>query len=137
MFCKQLYSFISVLLITGVPAVTAQTARISAPPVVQELLDTWKRENIQSGTLPGWRVQILAATDRQEVERTKTAFLTQFPDIPANWTHEKPYYKLRVGAFRSRLEARAFIDFIQELFPGSYPAKDPAIQPQDFIQTRF
>ncbi len=137
MYGKKIYIVWWMLLPAVIPSAAAQTVQISAPPAVQQLFDAWKADNIRSGKLAGWRVQVLASADRQEVERTKTAFLTQYPDIPANWTHEKPYYKLRVGAFRSRLEARAFIDYIKEFFPGCYPAKDPAIPPQDFIQTRF
>lgn len=106
-------------------------------PLVHQLVETWIAAN-QSGTgISGWRVQVMATTDRRQVEDGKTQFLTLFPDVPADWTHEKPYYKLRAGAFHTRQEARAFIAMISDAFPGCYPAKDPAIPAIDFLNTRF
>jgi hypothetical protein len=127
----------ALLLFAGLSSLAAQPAAIQMPSDVRQMFDAWTADNFGSKGLPGWRVQISADTDRQRVEKTKTEFLTQFPDVPANWTHENPYYKLRVGAFRSRLEAQAFIDHIRPFFPGCYPAKDLAIPPAEFIQTRF
>ena len=118
------------------PELKGQDIQVMEEPSIHTMVDAWVRNNKNSTGTSGWRVQVMATTDRQQVESGKTQFLTLYPDFPADWTHEKPYYKLRVGAFHSRQEARAFIAQIQDVFPGCYPAKDPAILPIDFLKTR-
>ena len=73
------------------------------------------------------------ASARSKVEAGKARFLTPFPDIPADWVHEKPYYKLRAGAFRSRQEAQALIDDLKTYYPGAYTTQDSRIHVRDFL----
>jgi hypothetical protein len=76
----------------------------------------------------------MSTTDGQKIEAAKDQFRQMFPDVPADWVHERPYYKLRVGAFRSRSEALAFIsDTLRDSYPGAYPAQDDNIHPHDFL----
>lgn len=83
--------------------------------------------------IEGWRVQIMASTDRTQVEEGRNRFRQLYPEVAADWIQEKPYYKLRVGAFRSKLEALAFGSTLVE-YPGAYPAKDSNIHPRDFLE---
>lgn len=75
----------------------------------------------------------MASPDRQQVEDARNRFRVQHPDVPAEWTHEKPYYKLRVGAFRNKLEALAFMETLAG-YAGAYPSKDANIHPRDFLE---
>lgn len=75
----------------------------------------------------------MASNTREEVEEARNRFRINHPETPAEWTHEKPYYKLRVGAFRNKLEAMAFMATLTD-YPGAYPAKDIAIHPRDFLE---
>jgi len=47
----------------------------------------------------------LATTDRRKVEREEAKFISRYPTIRVNWEHSKPYYKLKAGAFATKLEA--------------------------------
>lgn len=112
----------------------AQEVMLNEDPAVTALVRAWVNNNRAGQGIQGWRVQLMASTDRQQVENGLTRFRTYFPEVAANWVHEKPYYKLRVGAFRSRLEALAFIGGeLNGLFPGAYPAIDNNISPRDFL----
>ncbi len=111
----------------------AQEIQINEEPKITQLLRNWVNHNRTSPAIEGWRVQIMAGTDRQQVEDGRNRFRQRYPDISADWIQEKPYYKLRVGAFRSKLEAQAFIATL-EGYPGSYPAKDVNIHPRDFLE---
>lgn len=111
----------------------AQEVQINEDPSITQLMRTWTNNNRATPHIDGWRVQVMASTDRQQVEDGRMRFKTYYPDVPADWVHEKPYYKLRVGAFRSRLEAMAFIAQLVE-FPGAYPARDQHIHPRDFLE---
>lgn len=112
----------------------AQEIQISEDAAVGKLFQTWVRTNRATSRIAGWRVQLLSTTDRALAEERKTRFRLQFPDVVADWVHEKPYYKLRAGAFLTRPEAQAFAASIRDAWPGAYPAKDLAIHPRDFLQ---
>lgn len=82
----------------------------------------------------GWRIQIMAKTDRQAIEQEKENFLQEFPGVTVDWTHSKPYYRLRAGAFQTKLEAVKVMQQIKRKYPGSFPVKDN-ISKQEFIRT--
>ena len=113
--------------------VAAQEVQINETPAVAELYKTWTNQNRTNPHMEGWRVQIMASTDRPQVEEGRLRFRTAYPEVHAEMVHEKPYYKLKVGAFKSRLEALAFIATIPE-FAGAYPSKDSQIHPRDFLK---
>lgn len=112
----------------------AQEVQLNVDPAIEQLVRTWVAQNKTNPRMEGWRVQIMSSTDRQQVEDGKNRFLNMYPNVVADWVHEKPYYKLRVGAFRTRQEALSFLAEIKDSYPGAYPAKDPNIHPRDFLE---
>lgn len=127
-------SLLLLWLLTGMAIrMEAQEIQTNEDPAIAQLMRNWVNNNRAAPYVEGWRVQIMASTDRQQVEDGKVRFRGLYPDLPADWIHEKPYYKLRVGAFRSRPEAMAFINQMTE-FPGAYPARDLRIHPRDFLE---
>mgnify|MGYP000860949165 FL=1 len=111
----------------------AQEIQINEDPRISQLYRTWTNDNRANPRIEGWRVQIMATTERQQVEDTRNQFRIAHPDVSADWVHEKPYYKLRIGAFRNKLEAMAFIASMTD-YPGAYPTKDANIHPRDFLE---
>lgn len=71
----------------------------------------------------GWRVQILATTDRTRLERVESQFKVNYPSIPVDWVHNKPYYKLRAGAFQTKQEAERLKNTLGQQFEGVYLVK--------------
>ncbi len=113
--------------------VSAQEVQLNEDPKITQLTKTWTNSNRNNPHIDGWRVQIMASTDRVQVEAARNRFRTEYPEVSAEWTLEKPYYKLRVGAFRNKQEALAFITDLTG-WPGAYPAKDANIHPRDFLE---
>lgn len=111
----------------------AQEVQINEDTGITRLMNAWVSSNRAAPKVEGWRVQVMAGTDRQLVEEGRNQFRLRYPEVPADWVHEKPYYKLRVGAFRSQQEALAFIATLSG-YPGAYPAKDTNIHPRDFLE---
>ena len=111
----------------------AQEIQINEDPRVSQIFRSWTNDNRANPRIEGWRVQIMASTDRLQVEDARNKFRIAHPDVPAEWIHEKPYYKLRIGAFRNKLEAMAFIATLTD-YAGAYPAKDANIHPRDFLE---
>lgn len=111
----------------------AQEVQLNVDPAIEQMVQNWVNQNRINPRIEGWRLQILSTTDRQRAESGKTQFLALYPTIPADWVHEKPYYKLRVGAFHTRQEAMSFLAEIKDSYPGTYPAKDLNIHPRNFL----
>ena len=127
-------SILALLFFFGFPVFSnAQEIQLNADPAIEQMVKTWVNQNRVNPRVEGWRLQILSTTDRQRVETGKIQFLNLYPAIPADWVHEKPYYKLRVGAFLTRQEAMSFLAEIKDGYPGAYPAKDPNIHPRNFL----
>ncbi|MCB0526195.1 MAG: SPOR domain-containing protein [Saprospiraceae bacterium] len=124
---------LTVLFLCFLGTITAQEVQINEEPGISKLLENWADQNRVKPAIRGWRVQIMASTDRLQVESARNKFRVDYPEVSAEWTLEKPYYKLRVGAFRTKPEALAFIPGLNG-WPGAYPIKDDEIHPRDFLE---
>lgn len=94
--------------------VVHQDDRISA------LMDTLQNVEIP---LEGYRIQ-LSFGRKEEVNTIRTAFLQQYPDYGAYISWLQPNFRLRVGDFRTRLQAERFLWELREDFQGSYIVRD-------------
>ena len=72
----------------------------------------------------GWRVQIMFKTKKKEIQQLKIAFMKLYPQIPAYLEYEAPYYRLRVGNCRTKLEAIKIQRQISKKFLGAYPVPE-------------
>jgi hypothetical protein len=111
----------------------AQGIQINEEPRVTQVMKAWVNANRADPRVEGWRVQIMASTDRTQVEQGRNRFRNEYPEVPAHTIQEQPYYKLRVGAFRSKQEALLFITSLVG-WTGAYPVKDNKIHPRDFLE---
>lgn len=119
--------FFCVLLILNFSSLAfAQTGTVTIyeDPDVAALMSRFIGANKSSEGIDGWRIQILATTDRAKMEEAKKLFLTKFPQHTAAWRFDAPHYKLRVGAFRTKPETRDLLADIQGVFPGAYEVRD-------------
>ena len=112
----------------------AQQMLLQADPEIDKMLQSWIGQNRTNPGIDGWRLQLMSTTDRAQVESGKVQFLNLFPRVPADWVHEKPYYKLRVGAFYTRQEALSFLVELNTYYSGAYPTRDSNIHPRDFLE---
>lgn len=69
---------------------------------------------IRSGR--GYRVQLYNGNDRHKATNLKIDFIRRFPSIPTYMTYIQPQFRLKVGNFRTRNEAKAFLDQINNLY---------------------
>jgi septal ring-binding cell division protein DamX len=110
-----------------------QDVQLNEDPKVTQVMNSWISGNRSNPRIEGWRVQIMASTDRNQVEQARNRFRTEYPEVAATSVQEQPYYKLRVGAFRNKQQALAFIAELTG-WPGAYPARDVNIHPRDFLE---
>lgn len=87
---------------------------------IAALMDTLKTAEIP---LPGYRIQVSFGR-KEEVNSIRTDFLHAYPEIGAYISWLQPNFRLRVGDFRTRLDAERFRKNILDDFPGSYIVRD-------------
>ncbi|MEG1910671.1 MAG: hypothetical protein RR190_06840, partial [Bacteroidales bacterium] len=54
----------------------------------------------------------------------KNLFLASYPFESAYVIFDEPYFKLKVGNFRTRMQAQYFLNLIKTTYPQAYIAKD-------------
>ena len=87
---------------------------------------TEKYHNIlkNKGGIEGWRVQIQFKAKEAEILKLKIKFIRLYPNIPVHLKYEEPYYKIRVGNCRTKLEAIKLKNIISKDFPSAYPVPE-------------
>ena len=129
-------SLLLLVLATAPLAVRAQVQIIEHGPFSQ-MLEAYAEQNRDpSRRLDGFRIQLMATTDRLKLEEAERKFRDAYPNYPVDWRHEPPYYKLRTGAFTERDRATAFLYRIKRQFPSAYPAMVDDIRPSEILVYR-
>lgn len=72
----------------------------------------------------GYRIQLINSTDRDEVYNKKTELYEKYSSTKAYIVYDQPYYKLRIGDFKTRLEAYKYMDEIIGEFQSAYVVRD-------------
>lgn len=75
------------------------------------------------GTLNGYRVQVFFGRRELAIEK-KAEFIESNPGVPTYISFLAPNFRLRVGDFRSRIEAEKLKYQIEKDYPGCYIVKD-------------
>jgi hypothetical protein len=60
-------------------------------------------------TSPGFRVQIFSGLGRDEAYAEQSKFKSLFPGVASYVSYTQPNYRVRVGDFRTKLEAQKFV----------------------------
>jgi hypothetical protein len=69
------------------------------------------------GTALGFRVQIYSGPSRNEAYAAQARFQQQYENIATYVSYTQPNYRVKVGDFRSRSEAQAFMREVKKSFP--------------------
>lgn len=91
---------------------------------IDKLLLKHLQINSENESIDGYRIQIHFGGEREKAKTIKTKFLQQFPDVAAYEVYQQPNFKVRVGDFRSRLEAQKFMSEINMYFPSAFIVAD-------------
>jgi hypothetical protein len=100
------------------------TVTITKDARIDDLVKKQKEINSQKQTIPGYRVQIYFGTVRQRATELKNDFNTLHPEVASYLTYKQPNFKVRVGDFRTRLEAQKFLRNIQGQYSTSFIVTD-------------
>jgi len=109
--------------------VEAQTDKNDS--LARKLVDRHKLVNAARKSMPGFRIQIYFGNDRLKAQELRTEFIKQFPEAPAYLIYQQPNFKVRIGDFRTRLEAAGFLKQLNALYSNAFIVPDEVKLPQE------
>jgi hypothetical protein len=84
-----------------------------------------KHIEINSKTpIKGYRVKIHFGADKNKAKEVKAKFISKFPDVTAYEKYDQPNFTIRVGDFRTKLEAYRLLKEVQQEFPSAFIIQD-------------
>ncbi len=103
------------------------TVEIIEDPKITQLVAKHIHINDSLGTIPGYRIQLVftsGVNGKKISQEVESEFLKKYPDTKAYLIWDSPNYKVRVGDFRTKLEAMKFQNDIKIAFPNAYIVQD-------------
>ena len=118
------YFFFVLLIMTGfgVSAQDTSALVVHKDPRIELLLKKQGDVNAaikkaNARTARGFRLLVINTNKRDEAIAAKTKVYTNFPELKAYLVYQSPYFKLKVGNFRTREEAQDYQKTLGYYFP--------------------
>ena len=86
---------------------------------IDDLLDKKRRIDTKSNNINAYRIQIYSGS-RDGSTNAKNKFSKLFPNTLVETTYEQPYFKTKVAAFRTRLEAQKALRIYKSNFKTAF-----------------
>jgi len=71
-------------------------------------------------TSMGFRVQIFSGLGREKAFEEQTKFRLLFPGVTSYVSYTQPNYRIRVGDFRTKLEAQKFVNDLKDQYSSLF-----------------
>ncbi len=107
--------------------VFSQSIQTTTGVGIDDLTRKYIQANAKVKTIMGFRVQIFfdsGNSSRNTAESVRSKFKAKYPSIDAYLTFKEPNFRVRVGDFRTRHEARGFLSKIQLDYPNAFVIQD-------------
>lgn len=120
-------SFIFVLFLMPVAFAQQGSVQIVADEKIDLLIDKHKYLNRHQAVLDGWRVQIFfdaGANSKRKATEVQSRFTSRYSGVAAYLSFKEPYYRIRIGDFRTRIEAEGFLQKIKGEYPNAFAVSE-------------
>jgi hypothetical protein len=125
------FYFITLLFVIMTGASYSQEAvnqtEVIKDKLIDQLIEKHKEYNQANPGVDGFRIQIFFDSGNNS-KRTATTvreqFMELYPQVVAYLTFKSPYYRVRVGDFRTKLEAEGFLVQLAAQYPNAFPVPD-------------
>lgn len=94
--------------------------QISSKTNLAQLMELHHNKNEATDYATGYRIQIASNNDRSKIYNLRSQVYQQFPQIKNYLKYDQPYYKLRIGDFETRLNARHYLEQVIQHFPSAF-----------------
>jgi len=120
------------LCVIGIQHTQAQSSvAIKSDPILDSIIDANISLNKTSPGMAGYRVQIFFGSERKSAQEARTKFLQMFPETEAYLIYQQPYFKVRIGDYRTKFEAHATYKKLINQFDKVFIVPDRINLPKD------
>ena len=94
---------------------------------VDSLVKLHIKANEFDPAIKGWRIQIFfeaGNNSKTMAIEAKSNFVNRYSNVPVYLIFQEPYYKVRIGDYRTKMEAEAFLKKISGTYPNAFVVKD-------------
>lgn len=119
-------SFLTLLLITFGFTVFSQTKgkiEIKTTPEIKNLVSKRIAHNKAKNKIDGYRIQIYYGSENGAIS-TRNKFMSLFPNSATYIDYESPDWKVKVGNYKTKLEADKAREEILLVFDGAFVLKE-------------
>jgi hypothetical protein len=102
----------------------ADNANIIADLNLSKLLDINLEKNEKTDKIPGFRIQVASSNNRFKIDEEREVAKKELQKFHTHVIYDQPYYKLRLGDYKSRLDAMKHLQEILEIFSSAFIVKD-------------
>ena len=117
---KKILVILAAVLFSAFNSLQAQV-RIVGDVAATQMVERHIELNQRVKTIPGYRVQIASfsgTNSKTSAFNLREQFTADYPMVQAYIVFDEPNFKVKVGDFRTRLEAYAFLQQIKEIYKG-------------------
>lgn len=113
---KKLFYIIIVILITN--SIKAQEGKVSIDqdPQISQLLELYKKSLDKNDY---YRIQVGFVSNNEKAQEIKSNVEIDFPELPSQIDFDSPTYRIRVGRFKSKLEAERKFNEVRKKYPNA------------------
>ena len=125
-----------IIFLTLVSAAVAQSygsLNVNQDSRVETLLAKQRSLYNVDSSFSGYRIHIFMEIGNEALkhaQEVKRRFERSFPDIPIYLTYSEPYFRLRAGNFRNRVEAEKCLRRIKPRFKEAFVTSDMIYRPK-------
>ena len=131
---KRILSLLILLVLaTGAIAQSSGSLNLKQDSRIESLISKQRRLYDLDSAFNGYRIHIFMEIGNEALkhaEQVKKQFENAFPDIPIYLTYSEPYFRLRAGDFRNRVEAEKSLRRIKPKFKEAFVTADMIYQPK-------
>jgi len=88
-----------------------------------KILQEKRAENLNKSSVEGYKIQLYYGMSEKKAVSVRAAFSKLYPKTPTRLFYKQPEWKVHIGNFRTKLEAKKMHALIKEEFANSFILK--------------
>lgn len=93
----------------------------------ETLIEKHIQVNQKAKGVPGYRIQVYFGSGndaKNQANKIRTDLRNAYPSFEAYLSYQEPFFKVKIGDFRTKLEAYKLFKIIQQSYPSAYIIED-------------
>lgn len=124
-----LLSFVSLTL--RAQEASPDTSAVDSSVIKRQQLIQKYRDRLKNSTRKGFRIQVFSGNQRAQAMKIRTEILSLYPDTRVYLIYKQPTFRVRVGDFLTREEAKTWLSDLQKSYKAAFIVPDNILINQD------